>query len=120
MDLSWSLEKICFVTCQCAACFLEVNVSNSGEDLQPGAELANLDSWGGGEPTIPFLILNTERSPFPLPPKEECLDSAHQWTVVCEKTFYVTIESENEIQSNEKQKGWRAKCKPLTIFLREA
>lgn len=70
VDLSWSLEKICFATCQCAACFLEVNVSNSGEDLQPGAELANLDSWGGGEPTTPFLIPNTERSPFPLPPKK--------------------------------------------------
>lgn len=30
---------------------------------------------------------------------------------LCETTFYVTIESENEIQSNEKQKGWRQNAK---------
>ena len=78
MDLSWSLEKICFATRQRAACSLEVNVSNSEEDMQLGAELANLHSWGGEKPTIPFLIQNTKRSPFPLPPKEECLDSTHR------------------------------------------
>ena len=55
VDLSWSLEKICFATCQRAAGFLEVSVSNSGEDLQPGAECANLDSWGGENPPHPFL-----------------------------------------------------------------
>ena len=52
MDLSWSLEKICFATRQRAACSLEVNVSNSEEDMQLGAELANLHSWGGEKPRL--------------------------------------------------------------------
>ena len=65
VDLSWSLEKICFATCQRAACFLEVSVSNSGEDLQPGAERANLDSWGGENPPHPFLSRTQKGHLFP-------------------------------------------------------
>lgn len=103
----WSLEKICSASFWCAACLLQVNFSNSEEELQLCKEFANPYSWGGkAHKEVMFSLL---------PLKEEILESDGQWPKVCEKTLSVT----NESQSNEKPEGWGAKFKTLILFLME-